>query len=190
MCCLNKIIFSVQVKYLGVISDSKLNWNFHIDHKLRKTTIALWQCRRAIGKIWGLRPKVVYWIYTSQSSVNHKIGRLQRLTCICVTGSMRSTPTSALEVLLMLPPLSIFIEKESRHAAYRLKCTGKFNRAKVGHSEILTRMTEEDPLLLAPSDKIEPTNVFGRKFSVGFPSRTDWLDPEIFRLSRAAAAVR
>jgi hypothetical protein len=25
-------------------------------------------------------------------------------------------------------------------------------------------------------DKIESTNVFGRKFPVGFPSRTDWLD--------------
>jgi hypothetical protein len=54
---------------------------------------------------------------------------------------MRSTPTSALEVLLMLPPLSIFIvlygfgmliifiEKESRQAAYRLKGTGRLNRA-------------------------------------------------------------
>jgi hypothetical protein len=54
-----------------------------------------------------------------------------------------------LEVLLILPPLSIFIEKESRHAAYRLKCTGKLNRAKVGHSEILTRMTEEKENTLA-----------------------------------------
>jgi hypothetical protein len=77
----------------------------------------------------------------------------------------------------MLPSLSIFIENETRHSAYRLKCTGKLNRTKVGHSEILTRMTEENQLLLAPTDKIEPKNVSGRKFSVGFPSRTDWLDP-------------
>jgi hypothetical protein len=37
------------------------------------------------------------------------------------------------------------------------------------------RMTEENPILLAPSDKIEPTNVIGRKFSVKFQISTDWL---------------
>jgi hypothetical protein len=47
----------------------------------------------------------------------------------------------------------------------------------VGHSEIFIRMTEENPVMLAPSDKIEPMNVFGREFSVEFPSRTSWADP-------------
>jgi hypothetical protein len=86
-----------QVKYLGVILDEKLNWYSHIDHRLQKATIAFWQCRRAIGKTWGLKPMVVYWIYTSvvrhiltyaallwwkkasQISVNRKKAHLQRL---------------------------------------------------------------------------------------------------------------
>jgi hypothetical protein len=54
-----------QVKYLGVILDEKLNWNNHIDHRMQKATIAFWQCRKAIGKTWGRKPKAVYWIYTS-----------------------------------------------------------------------------------------------------------------------------
>jgi hypothetical protein len=65
----------------------------------------------------------------------------------------------------MLPPLGILIEMESRQAVYRMKCIGRFKQARVGHSEIFTKMTEKNP-----SDKIEPTNVFGRKFSVEFPS--------------------
>jgi hypothetical protein len=118
---------------------------------------------------------LLWWKKTTQSSVNQKIGSLQHLACICVTGSIRSPLSSALEVLLMLPPLNIFIEKDCIQAAYRLKCTGRLNRDKVGHSEILTRMTEENLLLLVPSDKIEPTNVFGRAFSVEISHRTYWL---------------
>jgi hypothetical protein len=37
-------------------------------------------------------------------------------------------------------------------------------------------MTEGNSLFLAPSDNIEPTNVFERRFSEEFPSRTDCLD--------------
>jgi hypothetical protein len=78
--------------------------------------------------------------------------------------------------LLMLPPLGIFIEMESRQAVYRLQFIDWFKQARVGHSEVFTKMTEENPLLLAPSDKIEHTYVFGSKFSVELPSRTEWLD--------------
>jgi hypothetical protein len=59
----NSLTRNNQVKYLGVIRDCKLNWEFHIDNKIRKASIAYWQCRRAIGKTWGLKPKVEYWIY-------------------------------------------------------------------------------------------------------------------------------
>jgi hypothetical protein len=54
-----------EVKYLRVILDSKLNWNSHVETRLKKATIVLWQCRKAIGRSWGLKPKVVYWIYTA-----------------------------------------------------------------------------------------------------------------------------
>jgi hypothetical protein len=60
-----ELIQKNQVKYLEAILDSKLNWKLHIYNKIRKASIAYWQCRRAIRKFWGLKPKVVYWIYTS-----------------------------------------------------------------------------------------------------------------------------
>jgi hypothetical protein len=41
-----ELILNNQVKYLGVILDSKLNWKFHVDYRIRKASIAYWQCRR------------------------------------------------------------------------------------------------------------------------------------------------
>jgi hypothetical protein len=42
------------------------------------------------------------------------------------------------------------------------------------HLEVLIKMTDEIPLLLAPRDKIVTLNIFGTKFSYDFPTREDW----------------
>jgi hypothetical protein len=43
-----------------------------------------------------------------------------------------------------------------------------------GHSEVLMRMIDETPLLLAPKNKFVTLHIFDRKFSVDFPTREDW----------------
>jgi hypothetical protein len=68
---------------------------------------------------------------------------LHRLACISIPGSMHSTSTVALEVILMLPPLGIYIEREARQATYRLNCSGEFIRARFGHSEVFKKMTND-----------------------------------------------
>jgi hypothetical protein len=77
------------------------------------------------------------------------LSHLQWMTCLGITGGMRSKATSGLEVMLMLPPLHLFIKQAARLAAYRLLG----NVPNFGHSEVLIRMTDEMPLLLAPRDK-------------------------------------
>jgi len=54
-----------QVKYLGVIIDSKLNWKQHVDAKCLKALLAFYQVRRVTNKTWGTSPKVTHWIYTA-----------------------------------------------------------------------------------------------------------------------------
>jgi hypothetical protein len=36
-----------------------------MDAKVRKARNMMWACHRACGGRWGLRPRVVYWLYVS-----------------------------------------------------------------------------------------------------------------------------
>jgi hypothetical protein len=148
-----------QVTYLGVILDEKLNWNSHIDHKMWKATIETKGCVLDIhfgGEThFDLRCLTVV-AKSVQISVNWKTAHLQPFACINITGSMHSDPTAALEVILMLLALGIYIEGEAKQATYRLNCSGEFTRARFGHSKDFKKMTNELPSLLAQGDKIVP----------------------------------
>jgi hypothetical protein len=86
--------------------------------------------------------------------------------------------TAALEVILMMPALGIFIEGEARQATYRLNRTGEFTRARFGHSVVFEKMTDEWPPLLAPGDKIVPIIALRRRFLVELLPRSSWLSQE------------
>src|SRR5699024_4193521 len=57
--------FATEVKYLGVMLDSKLHWGRHLQLKTEKAYRAFWQCRGAIGATWGLTPRTVMWLYVA-----------------------------------------------------------------------------------------------------------------------------
>ena len=58
-----KLGLSGLVKHLGVILDSPLTWREHVVVETRKAHNLLWMCRRACRVRWGLKPKVVHWLY-------------------------------------------------------------------------------------------------------------------------------
>ena len=123
-----------EVKYFGVILDSKLNWNQHLQKIIRKgqTTFAVVRCM--CGKKWGLRPNVVHWLYTRvirlsifhgalvwwpkvmQKTTKTQLGRIQRMSCLAIMEAMKLTLTAAMEVLLNLTPLDVLIMAEARMA--------------------------------------------------------------------------
>jgi hypothetical protein len=55
----------MSVKYLAVVLDYRLTWRKHVNVRVRELHNLLWDCRRAYGAKWGLRPKVVHWLYVS-----------------------------------------------------------------------------------------------------------------------------
>jgi hypothetical protein len=109
---------SGSVKYLGVILDARLTWREHVDVRMRKAQNLLWAC----GRVWGLGPRVVHWLYVSvirpsvtfaslvwwpgcqMARTKAKLSKIQRMACLGITGAMRTTPTRSMEALICLPP--------------------------------------------------------------------------------------
>ena len=123
---------------MGVILDSQLTWREHVEVKVTKAHNLLWACRRAIGAGWGLRTKVVHWLYVTivwltvtfvslvwwpdyqMASAKNKLSKVQRLACLGITGAICRTPTGAIEALIGLNPLELVIQGVVRLVAHRL----------------------------------------------------------------------
>lgn len=183
-----------KVKYLGVILDRELSWREHIQQRTKKALKVFWQCRTAFGKTWGLKPSVLYWMYrsivrpiltygclvwsnkTRQKNVDNALTRVQRLACLSVTGVMTTTPTAALEILLSLTPISLFVRQEADLAAERLYRTGRWiaQSSEVGHAKLLADLKREFREMEMPSDYMPTKYCFDEGFRVLFPQRSDW----------------
>ena len=187
-------------KYLGVTLDAKLDWNEHCQERARKCSIALMQCKRAVGKTWGYSPKVTHWIYTAiiRPTLTYgalvwvaatrvkvrtsRLERIQRMGLTMVTGSYRTAPTAALECLLNIPPIGLFLEETALRSAYRLKRDSLFIDLRgripkqvglLSHSAILGKLMETIPEMGFPCD-FKKEILQNNTFEVLKWSREDW----------------
>jgi hypothetical protein len=184
----------MSVKYLGVILDSWLTWRKHVAVKVRKAHNALWSCRRAYGVTWGLRPRVVHWLYVSiirlsvtfaflvwwpgcqVASAKKQLSRVQRLACSGITGAMGTSPTNAVEALICLPPpLELVVQSEARSAAHLLRSLEGWSHPlpNRGHSSILMRPQQSDPIFNVGVDIMRPAFYFKPKYRVIMSTRQD-----------------
>ena len=158
---------------------------------INKATSALWISKKTFGNKWGLKPKMIYWIYTAivrprityaslvwwpKTNVRYaqkKLEKLQRLATISITGAIRSTPSKALDAMLSLLPLHLFVQLEAEKSALRLQRTKKFLEGDLrGHLSILENF--KISAMLSQEDWMDRQYNFERLFQVTEPSRTEW----------------
>lgn len=187
-----QIELSTQAKYLGVILDQKLNWNAHLEHAINKAKSALWVCSRTFGKKWGLKPKMIHWMYLAivrprityaslvwwtksiETSAKQKLEKLQRLASSSITGAMRSAPSKALDGILHLLPLHQFVQEEAMKSALRLQQTKQFFEGDFkGHIRIL-RNFQINSVLTNYRDWMAPRSNFEIPYHVIETDRNIW----------------
>lgn len=188
----SELNLSSEVRYLGVTLDSKLSWRAHTAKQERKATATFWACRRMMGQTWGLKPRVVRWIYTAilrpqltyasavwwpalgKANRRKEVDRVYRLACLGITGAMRTTPTPAMGALLNLPPPSVTIEAEAWKTALRLWHLGAWIRYSKGHSAILQRAGAPKVELTLGVDRCPNWYHFELPFKVTLSDREAW----------------
>jgi hypothetical protein len=95
-----------------------------------------------------------------------KLGRIQRIACLAITGAMKSTPTAAMEVPLNLTPLDLLIMAEARFSLYRLYIPWQATdfKSEVGMLSIWKNVGYS--ILEMRSDHTTPVSYYSKTFRV------------------------
>jgi hypothetical protein len=153
----------------------------------------MWACRRVCGRRWDLKPRAVSWLYASvvrpsityaslvwwpgceTTRANQVLSSAQRFACLGITAAMRTT-TNAMEALVGLPPLDLVMQGEARASTHRLWSLGSWSylHSNSGHSTILARLHQSDPIFNMRADVMRPAYNFEPKYRVELLSRKDW----------------
>ncbi|CAH2101808.1 unnamed protein product [Euphydryas editha] len=112
-----------KAKFLGIILDTKLNGFSHIDYISKKCEKSLNVLRAVSGVWWGAHPYCLKLIYNSLvrshidyclfvlepicKSLSQRLDKIQYKSLRIILGAMKSSPTNALQVECVDPPLQI-----------------------------------------------------------------------------------
>lgn len=177
-----------QIKYLGVLMDSKLRWHLQEEAAVDKARKAIMVCRRMANKSWGCSPRIMLWMYkmmvlpivtygaiawasrTKLATTKKSLDKLQRLACICITGAMRTCPTAGMEALLDLPPLHRVILNKANETKLRMYALGADRETSLTGKD-RAALLRTLPICKLPLDSIEKTSNRGNPIKVHLGSK-------------------
>ena len=185
----NTIVYSQVMKYLGVTIDHKLSWKTHLHNVLAKASKTFWALKCLIGKNWGLTPSMILDIYklivrptiTYASLVWWQIvdtkggidlcTKTQRTPCRIASGSVRSCPSAALQLLLGIEPLHLYIKSIAAKAAIRLECLGNSISTQSSSHGTIAKLIPGWEMTTNRTDLLVDKLMFDRLFKISFPER-------------------
>jgi ribonuclease HI len=174
---------SNNVRYLGVILDSKLSWKKHMQAKVRNAKFQLHSIRNAMGKIWGAPPKMVRWAYTgivrpallygalvwakiSETAwAESEFNKINRLALLAMGHFRRSTPTAGMEVLNYIRPLKYQVMMEASMGYLRTSHIHK-NIKSSKHLVFASKWVDKLPLSKEEIDEGTLTFNWDRKYQI------------------------
>ena len=200
-----EVEYQNSAKYLGVTIDSKLNWNEHVESKIKKVKNLLFCIKGVASKTWGPSPKLMKWAYTGmirpvmthgaivwaqavaeKVTLQKKLEKLNRLACLSVSPVRKSTPTGGMEVIYDIAPLDIYIQQMGLMSYWRtrghkyVKWDGIGLVNLKGHRRTWKQKVKEADIHPMPEDNLYFPEPLFAKYVVETDSYEEGLDnPEI-----------
>jgi len=132
-----EIEYSENVKYLGIWLNQRLSWTHHIKQVQQKAIKATMTLSRMAKSIWGMRPEVAWWTYTSMVRPILLYGaivwapkltkgqiklltKVQHLNLSLITGCFRTTPADGLNTIMGIPPIDLIALQVALNTASRI----------------------------------------------------------------------
>ena len=155
------------------------------------------QCQTMLGRTWGLSPKITRWAYLSLIRPTMSYGSLiwlkgtfipsqakylvkvQRRACTAILSSMRTTPTKGMEIILNIPPITVFLQTQAVNTYLRLKDNGNW-KPRTGevlhtwnHTCLVENLAKETPTLFMPTDKMINREHIRTNFTTSISTREE-----------------
>ena len=175
--------------------DRKLQWNDHIKNITKRAKITMGQCRKMMGKNWGLSPKISKWTYTAlirpilgygnivwlpglETTKNvNELKKVQRKGCLSTLRPLNSTPTDGMELILGLPPIDLHIKMNALNSYLRMNLQKTWRTVpgqitkKIAHSNLIKKIKNEIKDIQQTTDKLQHRDYIEKKFTVKIEDR-------------------